>query len=107
MHMRLCPRLFQPVRSQKHAAHNIGVPHRPQVPLYSQLLQERFERCLDLYLCPRTVKKRMNVDPESLLPKLPKPSELKPYPSVLTVLYEGHTAAVNSISVHHALNPEP
>jgi len=29
-----------------------------QVPLYSQLLQERFERCLDLYLCPRTVKKR-------------------------------------------------
>jgi len=33
----------------------------------------------------------MNVDPESLLPKLPKPSELKPYPSVLTVLYEGHT----------------
>ena len=75
---------------------------RVQVPLYSQLLQERFERCLDLYLCPRAVKKRMNVDPESLLPKLPKPQELKPYPSVLTVLYEGHTGAVNSISVHHA-----
>jgi len=65
-----------------------------KVPLYDRLIQERFERCLDLYLCPRAVKKRMNVDPKSLLPKLPKPKELKPYPSVLTVMYEGHTDKV-------------
>jgi len=70
-----------------------------KVPLYDRLIQERFERCLDLYLCPRAVKKRMNVDPKSLLPKLPKPKELKPYPSVLTIMYEGHTEKVTSISM--------
>ena len=71
-----------------------------KVPLYERLIQERFERCLDLYLCPRAVKKRMNVDPKALLPKLPKPKELKPYPSVLSILYEGHSDKVVSISLN-------
>lgn len=45
-----------------------------QVPLYAAGIRERFERCLDLYLCPRATKRKMNVDPESLLPKLPDPA---------------------------------
>ena len=28
---------------------------RPQVPMYSSFIKEVFERCLDLYLCPRCV----------------------------------------------------
>lgn len=31
------------------------------VPLYANGVRERFDRCLDLYLCPRTIKKRLNV----------------------------------------------
>ena len=31
----------------------------------------------------------MNVNPEDLLPKLPSPSELKPFPTTLTITYEG------------------
>ena len=73
-----------------------------RVPLYGRLLHERFERCLDLYLCPRAVKKRMNVDPDSLVPKLPRPQELKPYPVLLTVQYDGHTGKVNALAVHPA-----
>ncbi len=42
--------------------------------------KERFERCLDLYLCPRSLKRRLNIDPETLVPKLPKPQDLKPFP---------------------------
>ncbi len=38
---------------------------------------------------------------QALLPKLPKPSELKPYPSLLVVSYEGHTGAI------HTLAPSP
>lgn len=30
-----------------------------QVPAYPRFVQERFERCLDLYLCPRTRKNRV------------------------------------------------
>jgi hypothetical protein len=55
------------------------------VPLYADFIQERFERCLDLYLCPRVRKKRLFVDPESLVPQLPKPRDLQPFPTQLAV----------------------
>ncbi|KAF4709455.1 Ribosome bioproteinsis protein 1, partial [Perkinsus olseni] len=55
------------------------------VPFYRDFLKERFERCLDLYLCPRVVKKKMNVDPLSLLPQLPSPSDLRPFPTTVGV----------------------
>ena len=66
---------------------------------YDNFIKERFERCLDLYLCPRKLKKRLNIDPESLVPSLPKPKELKPYPNSLCLQYLGHTKAVRSLSV--------
>lgn len=51
------------------------------VPQYDNFIKERFERCLDLYLAPRLVKKRLNMTAEELLPKLPKPNELRPFPT--------------------------
>ena len=33
-----------------------------KVPGYSNFIQERFERCLDLYLCPRQRKVRVRID---------------------------------------------
>jgi len=35
-----------------------------RVPAYAAFIKERFERCLDLYLCPRTRIKRLNVEGE-------------------------------------------
>ena len=67
-----------------------------QVPMYSSFIKERFERCLDLYLCPRSKKKRINVDPQSLVPKLPKPQDLQPFPTTLLLRYTGHTARVST-----------
>lgn len=66
---------------------------------YQNLIKERFERCLDLYLCPRQLKKRLNIDPETLIPRLPRPKELKPFPNALCLQYLGHTKAVRSISL--------
>lgn len=37
-----------------------------RVPAYSNFIKERFERCLDLYLCPRTRVKRMNISGEQI-----------------------------------------
>ena len=43
-----------------------------KVPLYQDLIREHFERCLDLYLCPRVMKKKVNIsDPSQLIPELP------------------------------------
>lgn len=61
-------------------------------------MKERFERCLDLYLCPRAFKRRLNIDPESLVPRLPRPRELKPFPNALCVEYKGHAASVRCIA---------
>ncbi|KCV71695.1 hypothetical protein H696_01118 [Fonticula alba] len=70
-----------------------------QVPANPQLIQDMFERCLDLYLCPRVRKNRLQIDPESLIPRLPRPRELRPYPTTESIRYEGHTGKVRSISV--------
>ncbi|OWT41407.1 ribosome biogenesis protein ERB1 [Cryptococcus neoformans] len=58
-----------------------------KVPGYKNLVQEKFERCLDLYLAPRTRRVKLNIDPESLIPKLPAPKELRPFPIASTVQY--------------------
>ncbi|XP_071724577.1 ribosome biogenesis protein BOP1 homolog [Rutidosis leptorrhynchoides] len=69
------------------------------VPGYESAVKESFERCLDLYLCPRVRKKRINIDPESLKPKLPNRKDLRPYPVTCHFEYRGHTDAVTSISI--------
>ena len=50
------------------------------VPAYGNLMQERFERCLDLYMCPRQKKLKIKVTSDQVLPKLPKPADLRPFP---------------------------
>ncbi|XP_071957722.1 ribosome biogenesis protein bop1-B-like [Antedon mediterranea] len=70
-----------------------------RVPGYENYMKERFERCLDLYLCPRQRRMRVQVDAEDLLPKLPKPRDLQPFPTVQAVVYLGHESYVRTISV--------
>ncbi|OWF53508.1 Ribosome biogenesis protein bop1 [Mizuhopecten yessoensis] len=70
-----------------------------KVPSYPRFINERFERCLDLYLCPRQRKIKMNINPEDLIPKLPKPKDLQPFPTTQAVVYKGHTDIVRCIAV--------
>lgn len=71
-----------------------------QIPYYDDFIKERFDRCLDLYLAPRALKKRVNIDPNKLLPNLPDPSELRPFPNEQCLLYEGNDTRVRCISVN-------
>jgi ribosome biogenesis protein ERB1 len=41
---------------------------------------------------------QINIDPESLKPKLPSRRDLKPYPITCYLEYKGHKGAVMSIS---------
>lgn len=50
------------------------------VPGYNRSLHERYARCLDLFLCPRAIKNKLNINPDSLLPELPDPRDLRPFP---------------------------
>ncbi|ETN63884.1 ribosome biogenesis protein bop1 (block of proliferation 1 protein) [Anopheles darlingi] len=70
-----------------------------EVPAYDKFVKERFIRCLDLYLCPRGKRTRVTVGPEYLIPKLPSPRDLQPFPTLQNLIYKGHTDMVRSISV--------
>lgn len=63
-------------------------PNLRSVGSYAYSVRERFERCLDLYLCPRAMKRRLNIDPESLVPSIPKAADLRPFPTARAVHYE-------------------
>jgi len=63
-------------------------PNLRSVGAYKHSVREAFERCLDLYLCPRVMKRRLNIDPESLVPKLPKASDLRPFPTAKCIEYK-------------------
>jgi ribosome biogenesis protein ERB1 len=58
------------------------------VGAYRHSVREAFERCLDLYLCPRVLKRRLNIDPESLVPRLPRASDLRPFPTTKCIEYK-------------------
>ncbi|KAF2018955.1 ribosome biogenesis protein ERB1 [Aaosphaeria arxii CBS 175.79] len=70
-----------------------------KVPGYDRFVKERFERSLDLYLAPRVRRNKLNIDPESLLPKLPNPDELKPFPSTCAAIFRGQEGRVRSVSI--------
>lgn len=70
-----------------------------KVPGYEKFIKEKFERCLDLYLAPRVRRNKLNIDPESLLPKLPSPEELKPFPTTCATLYRGHRGRVRTLAI--------
>jgi len=71
-----------------------------KVPMYEDLVREHFERCLDLYMCPRLMRKKVNIqDPNVLLPTLPSPNDLKPFPTVVSIEYNFHKGCVRSISI--------
>lgn len=68
------------------------------VPAYPQFIQERFGRQLDLYLAPRVQRTKLQIDPNSLIPKLPSPSSLRPFPvyKSLDVMHDqGRTRSVS------------
>ncbi|KAK0553643.1 Ribosome biogenesis protein erb1 [Tilletia horrida] len=75
-----------------------------RVPGYRDFVKERFERCLDLYLAPRIRRKRLDIEhPDDLLPQLPAPRELKPFP-ITTSLQYVHPETAGRVRV---LAPDP
>lgn len=69
-----------------------------KVPGYDKYVKEKFERCLDLYLAPRIRRNKLSIDPDSLLPRLPSPEELRPFPTVCSTLFRGHEGRVRSLA---------
>ncbi|PPQ79536.1 hypothetical protein CVT25_003418 [Psilocybe cyanescens] len=69
------------------------------VPAYDRFVKERFFRQLDLYLAPRVQRVKLNIDPNSLIPKLPSPSSLKPFPNYRSLQFHHSNSRARCISV--------
>ena len=52
---------------------------------------------MDLFLCPRVVRPKINIDPDSLIPQLPDPETLRPFPEEVKMVYKGHQSHITSI----------
>jgi len=72
-----------------------------KVPAYPTFIRERFERCLDLYTAVRVRKEKLRINPEDLIPKLPSPEELKPFPNYVSCSATCKSPVL-SISMHPA-----
>ncbi|CCC71637.1 hypothetical protein NCAS_0H03270 [Naumovozyma castellii] len=70
-----------------------------KVPGYGENIRERFERSLDLYLAPRVRKNVLNIDPESLIPELPSPKDLRPFPIRCSTIFAGHKGKIRTLSI--------
>ncbi|KAI9727569.1 MAG: Ribosome biogenesis protein erb1 [Chrysothrix sp. TS-e1954] len=70
-----------------------------KVPGYLKFVNEKMERCLDLYLAPRVRRSKLNIDPDSLLPKLPSPEELRPFPNAWDILVRTGAGRIRSVSI--------
>lgn len=69
------------------------------VPGYERFIHERYGRCLDLFLCPRAITNKITMHPDDLLPSLPDPRDLRPFPTQKSIEYIGHEHGISSISV--------
>ncbi|CUM67817.1 uncharacterized protein PRCAT00005523001 [Priceomyces carsonii] len=80
------------------------IPHKfnalRKVPAYGDSLREKFERCLDLYLAPRVRHNKLNIDPDSLIPELPSPKDLGPFPIRCSTIYKGHNGKIRTLSIN-------
>ncbi|XP_042859532.1 ribosome biogenesis protein BOP1 homolog, partial [Penaeus japonicus] len=63
-------------------------------------MRERYERCLDLYLAPRKLIKKSLHKADDMLPRMPKPKDLRPFPTREALRFVGHQSVVRTISIH-------
>lgn len=70
------------------------------VPWYPRTWHDRMQRCQDLYACPRRKGTRHKIAAQSLLPDLPSPQDLQPFPQRPAMSYIRQNKAVTSVSVH-------
>ena len=60
-----------------------------KVPLYKNSIWENFQRCLDLFMCPRMLRKKKQLvdDANKLIPEITDPNDLRPFPNHLALEY--------------------
>ena len=70
-----------------------------KIPKYNKSIEEEFDRCCDLFMSARVIKKKLDIKEEDILPNLPKPEELKPFPTKENITFRGHESSIRAMTV--------
>eukprot|EP00340_Litonotus_pictus_P002461 CAMPEP_0170519966 /NCGR_PEP_ID=MMETSP0209-20121228/5178_1 /TAXON_ID=665100 ORGANISM="Litonotus pictus, Strain P1" /NCGR_SAMPLE_ID=MMETSP0209 /ASSEMBLY_ACC=CAM_ASM_000301 /LENGTH=628 /DNA_ID=CAMNT_0010805975 /DNA_START=14 /DNA_END=1900 /DNA_ORIENTATION=+ len=70
-----------------------------RLPKYEKLVEDQYERLLDIFQSARVVKKKQDLTEEDILPKVPSPEELKPFPTKDNIIHTNHANVINAICV--------
>ncbi len=70
-----------------------------RIPRYDKLIDEELERCYDLFLSTRIIRKKIDIKETDLLPDLPNPDQLKPFHTKETIIYKGHSSSIKAICI--------
>lgn len=62
----------------------------------------RFHRCLDLYLCPRVQKQTLEINPDTILPRIPELADMRPFPTKFALSFDGHQAELCALAIDDA-----
>ncbi|SCM03062.1 ribosome biogenesis protein BOP1, putative [Plasmodium chabaudi chabaudi] len=71
------------------------------IEYYKKTYYDLYQRCLDIYLCSRSVKSVLDIKKEDLLPKLPTTQSLKPYPQYPFIKYDINDKIKNEDNGHN------
>jgi ribosome biogenesis protein ERB1 len=70
-----------------------------KIPQFEKTMEENFDRCCDLFMSSRFVKKKLDLKEEDVLPNLPKPEELKPFPTKENITLRGHESSIRAMTM--------
>lgn len=55
--------------------------------------------CEQLSRLSNSLLLQLTIEPEDLIPQLPSPKDLQPFPTVLSIVYKGHTDMVRTLTI--------
>lgn len=70
-----------------------------KTPRYEKLINDQFERLNDIFSNTRVIKKKRDIKEEEILPKVPSPSELKPFPTKDNINHMNHASNIKFICI--------
>lgn len=93
------PKPDAPDNDQSYNFNNEGEISLRRVSRYEKLVEEQYERLLDIFQSARVIKKKQDISEKDILPEVPDPKDLKPFPTKDNIIHKSHGTSINTLCV--------
>ena len=70
-----------------------------KIPRYEKLIEDQYDRLNDIYQSVRVIRKKQELNENDILPSVPSPEELKPFPTKDNITHKNHGTVIEAIAV--------